>query len=231
MAEFTSKNEEELVVGLYDREIIKFGDFKLKSGRKSPIYYNQRPLLSQKHDGSMSYRQQRRITAMALQGYAQKIETLFKDETDHVYGIPQAATALGALVAFRTGKSYLWGRVGKKDYGKHEGIEGFYEPGETVVQVDDVVTGADSKIESEDNLKKAELTTLGFVVMLDREEGGKETLEQYEHPPLVAVTSLSRVVPILLGNARIGNQEVESLQTYHAGLVADGHISTFSFNG
>lgn len=228
MSQFLKSHEEEMVVGLYDRGIIKFGNFKLKSGRKSPIYYNQRPLMSLEYGAEMALDNQRKVAKLAIHGYAAKIEE-FKPKFNHLYGIPQAATAIGSNIAYEAGSSYLWGRVGKKDYGKHEGVEGSFIPGEKVVQIDDVVTNADSKLESAANLQEAGLETIGFVVMFDREEGGSQAVEEAGYS-LSAVTGLSRAVSILAENNRIDNQAIESLHKYHAGLRAEGVATTFSYS-
>ncbi len=220
--------KEELVLELYEREIIKFGEFTLKSGRKSPVYYNQRPLLSiNRRDVMMTPARQRKLASLAVESYAEQINP---DYAHTLYGIPQAATAIGALVARETDNSYLWGRVGKKDYGKHEGIEGDFRSGERVVQLDDVVTNADSKIESAENLAQAGLVTAGFVVMLDRQEGGKEALARAGHS-MKSVLTMSEVAFILDVDNVIGSREVEGLQAYHEELRAEGVESTYSYVG
>lgn len=219
---------EELAVGLFDREILRFGEFKLKSGRQSPIYYNQRPILSVDHSLEISPDRQKRIAGLAITGYARIIEQA--SPHDHLYGIPQAGTAIGALVAGQAGDSYLWGRVGKKEYGKHEAVEGNISEGETVLQLDDVVTNADSKIESAKILSEAGLETVGFVVMLDREEGGAQALEKAEHS-FASYFRLSTLVPYLVENNRIGSTELDALQSYHEGLKDEGIMSTYQHNG
>jgi uridine monophosphate synthetase len=226
MSEFSkSGREEELVLALHDREIIKFGEFTLKSGRKSPIYYNQRPLLSRLESKDQSSHS--RDINLAVMGYVDRIFQFGDEDYEHLYGIPQAATALGALVASRTADSYLWGRVGKKDYGKHEVIEGFYEEGDKVLQIDDVITNADSKLESAASLKEAGLDTVGFVVMFDREEGGRQVVEEAGYS-FSSVTTISRTVSILKEHMRVGWLELELLDAYHEGLKAEGINSTYS---
>jgi orotate phosphoribosyltransferase len=224
MAEFPDKKEE-LVLGLYEREIIKFGEFTLKSGRKSPIYYNQRPLLSVDRNLQMIPARQKKVAQLAVQGYAYHSEG-----HDTLYGIPQAATAIGALVAHEIGASYIWGRVGKKEYGKHEAVEGDFQNGDLVLQLDDVVTDAGSKIDSAANLTEAGLRTDGFVVMLDRQEGGKQALAEAGHS-MHSVITMSEVALILNENNVIGAQEIEDLQAYHEDLRDEGIHSSFNYNG
>lgn len=230
MTEISPDKKEELVKGLFEREIIKFGGFTLKSGRKSPVYYNQRPLLSVDHKLSMIPGRQTGLASLAIEGYADSVEAMRERGEVLLYGIPQAATAVGALVAQRTGASYLWGRVGKKDYGKHEAIEGDFLPGHSVIQIDDVVTNADSKIESAANLKAAGLDTAGFIVMLDRQEGGKEVLARAGHN-MESVLTMSDVALVLNENALITDPQLEDLWGYHEGLRAQGIESTYFYRG
>ncbi len=227
-AELSPDKKEELVVGLSKRGIIKFGESTLKSGRKSPIYYNQRPLLSVDHNLGMTPSQQRELASLAVKSYADKVRTLQGKGDTQLYGIPQAATAIGAVVARETDASYLWGRVGKKDYGKHEAIERSFLPESSVIQIDDVVTNADSKIVSAANLAEAGLETSGFVVMLDRQEGGEGALALAGHT-MESVLTMSDVALILDDNRIIGSRELDALVEYHEDLRAEGVGSTYSY--
>jgi orotate phosphoribosyltransferase len=228
-----SYDPERLVVGLYDRQLLQFGDFSwtLKSKRKSPIYYNQRPITSVDYNLDMSPNDQRVLVQDAVNAYAQRVQ---RSSVEHLYGIPQATTHLIGMVGLATGRSTLWGRVGGKDYGAHASIEGTYYEGQRVLQLDDVVTNADSKIESAHSLDKAGLQTLGFVVMLDRQEGdekatGMETVRQAGYE-IEAIVVLSQAVEILKQNGKIGGQEIGWVQRYHEGLRADGIATSFSLD-
>lgn len=217
---FEQAHLEELTVGLYDRGVLMFGDFVLKSGRKSPLYYNQRKIASFSRNSRLTINDQRRVRDLAVSGYSAVIDELGA-EYDHLYGIPQALTSLGAMVAQARGDSILWGRVGEKSYGAHVPIEGDFAEGDSVVSLDDVITNAASKIETAESLGKAMLMTRGFVVMFDREEGGAQKLEETGHD-LVAVTGLGATMEILRDAGRIGAQELELVAQYQEGLRASG---------
>ncbi len=215
---------EELVVGLYDRGAIRFSNFEwvLKSGRKSPLFVNQRPITSFKHGVDLSIDHQKRIRDLAVDAYSGGIDALDKPY-EHLYGIPQGLTPLAAMVAERRGDSILWGRVGDKSYGIHSQLEGDYVDGQFVVPLDDVVTTAKSKFEAADALGEASLMTAGFVVMFDREEGGAEGVRDAGHD-LVAVTGLAGSMAILGDAGRIGQQEFDWIAKYHQDLRAEGQL-------
>lgn len=218
-----SRHLEEMVVGFYDREVLKFSnfEFELKSGRKSPIYYNQRKITSFSPHSDLDRQAQRRIRELAVNAYAQAADEAV--EYDHLFGIPQAMTALGGAVAEKSGESLLWGRVGKKAYGVSGDIEGDFAPGQNVVALDDVITTAASKLETAQLLQQNDLTPTAFVVMFDREEGGAEALRTAGQE-LIVITGLARAMEILQANGRIGSQEQDWMGQYHAGLRESGEM-------
>lgn len=207
------EQQEKLAIGLYDRGALQFSNFEwtLKSGRKSPIYYNQRPLASIDYKNEdLSVIEQFQLRKLAVDSYVDTIGKLvgYGDQNDHLYGIPQAMTALGAMVAYERGDSILWGRVGSKDYGAHAKIEGNFYEGETVVCLDDVVTTAASKLETAEALTEAKLIPKGFVVMFDREEGGVEAVQKAGYE-IISILGLAKTMEYLKDAGRIGNREFE----------------------
>ncbi len=211
---------EEMVTGFYDREVLAFSDFEweLKSGRKSPIYYNQRKITSFNSELEMNRLKQRRIRDLAVRAYAETVDVL--PDFEHIFGIPQAMTALGGAVMQLSGESMLWGRVGEKSYGVSGAIEGDFVAGQSVVALDDVITTAASKLETAELLDSKGLRPTAFVVMFDREEGGAESLQD-EGYDLVAITGLAQAMDILRSNGRIGSQETDWISQYHEDLKYD----------
>lgn len=214
------KHLEEMVVGFYDRDVLAFSDFEwtLKSGRKSPIYYNQRKITSFNAKLEMDRVSQRRVRDLAVSAYAETVDLL--PDFDHIFGIPQAMTALGGAVMQLSGESMLWGRIGEKDYGISDAIEGDFTVGQSVVALDDVITTAASKIETAELLDSKGLKASAFVVMFDREEGGAESLRNNGYE-LVAITGLAQAMDILRSNGRIGARETDWVSQYHEELMND----------
>lgn len=218
---------------MFDRGLLGFPQdgITLKSGRLSPYYYNDRPSLSFSSEldrnGQMSLAEQRDFRKALAVGYAAKLLGL-SVHVDHVFGKAQAATAPAAVGAYEAGLSYLWERVEEPDksYGIKQKIEGSYEPGEQVALADDVVTDGKSKDEAAQVLREVGLEPVAVTIKFDREEGGMQALDQYGFEAN-AVTGLTRAVPILRQNGRIGQREVENLIAYHEALKADGGLSTF----
>ncbi|MBI2591939.1 hypothetical protein HYW36_00460 [Candidatus Saccharibacteria bacterium] len=232
-AEKFSFDEEKVVVGMYDREIFVFppGGIKLKSGRISPYYHNQRGMLSlsKKLDanGAMPFARQLDFRRESALGYATRFDEI-QARYDHVFGKAQSATPHLAIAAFVAGKSYLWERVPEgKDYGIKKRVEGDYEYGDFVHLGDDNVTDGQSKIEGAAVLYEAGLQPVSITVMFDRQEGAQARLSSLGFE-MNAVTTLSRAVPILRANRKITNEHIESLLAYHEDLISKGAASTFS---
>jgi len=227
-------DEEKYVIGMFDRGTLGFpeGGLTLKSGRISPYYHNQRPILSHNRGleaaGVMTVEQQRDYIRNTARGYAQRFFEI-KVPFDHVFGKAQSATAPMAVAAYEAGMSYLWERVPeekKKGYGAHKPLEGDFEYGDYVHLGDDNTTDGQSKIDGAGVLYRVGLQPVSLTVGFDREEGARERLEQLGLE-MNSVTSLSRAVPILRDAKRITEQHVEAIVRYHGDLQSSGVTTTF----
>jgi uridine monophosphate synthetase len=141
----------------------KFGHFTLKSGKVSPIYLDLRRLVS---------------FPDALRTVASAVNQLLRHlEFDHIAAIPYAALPIGTAVSLLSGRSLIYPRREVKDYGTKADIEGVYQPGETAVLLDDLATTGETKFETVNRLRAAGLVVKDIVVVIDREQGAKQTIE------------------------------------------------------
>jgi orotate phosphoribosyltransferase len=217
MAEF--EHLEELVIGLQKRGAIGFAASEeefitLKSGRRSPHYVNLRGMMSFARNHDMDRQEQRRIRDLMIKGYAFVLDNVPHD-FDHIAGIPQAVTHVAGAVAQHCGESDLNIRVkqDEKGYGKHKPVEGDIEQGEVVVALDDVVTDGKSKDEVVEPLDLTGLVLKDYVVMVDRQEGGRASVEASGRT-LTAIVGMVAVTDILESNGLITPQQVEWSDVY-----------------
>ncbi len=145
-----------IIEGFYMTDIIKFGNFTLKDGSKSPYYIDLRLLISH---------------PWLLQLVCAELQDLINDsqlQYDHIAGVPLAGIPIATLVSSGLDISGLLIRKEAKAYGCKKTIEGLYIPGETVLLIDDVVTSATSKRETIAVLNEHELVCNDIVVVVDR---------------------------------------------------------------
>ena len=163
--------QEALADSLFEIGAIKFGAFRLKLHERnpevplSPYYVDLRVL--PRHPGVML------DAALVYAQVAQKA-----DHYDVIMGIPEVGNPLATAFSLETGTPQIYLRKEEKI---GHGIAGnFMTPvnqGETVLLLDDLVTQADSKLEAINTLESSGLTVRDVVVLIDREQGGAEQLE------------------------------------------------------
>lgn len=144
----------ELATLLVRTGALRFGEFTLKSGASSPFYFDLRRLSGD---------------AAALAWIGRAFADLLRPlRYDRIAALPYAALPLGTAAALAAGKPLVYPRKETKDYGTKAVVEGPFEPGETVVMLDDLITSGLSKTEALDKLRAAGLLVRDVVVVLDR---------------------------------------------------------------
>lgn len=88
-----------------------------------------------------------------------------------VADVPTAATPIVTMLSEITDRPMITPRE-PKDHGSQATIDGVFKMGQTVLTVDDLITGADSKLNAVKILRDANLIVTDVAVLLDREQGG-----------------------------------------------------------
>ena len=191
---------------LLESNALKFGDFTLKSGRKSPYFINAGAF----DDG-------KKIAALGA-FYAEKISQAIVHNTiprniDTVFGpaykgIPLAVvTAIAYHELYGKEVKYCCDRKEAKDHGADKGNLLGYEPqdGDRVVMVEDVTTSGKSIDETYPKVKAAAHVEIkGLIVSLNRMEVGKggvttaqKEIEAKYGFPVASIVSMAEVVETL----------------------------------
>lgn len=155
--------DSELAQALREAALLE-GDFTLRSGRKSK-YYLDKYLFETQPD--------------LLRALAVRLARFVTPEVDRIAGAELGAIALAAATSLHTGKPFVIVRNAKKaDYGTGKLIEGKLATGERVLLVEDVCTSGGQAVEACRTIEGAGGTVTGIVVTIDRQEGGREAIEQ-----------------------------------------------------
>jgi len=158
---------------------IKFGTFKLTSGRISPYYIDLRIVPSFPE-------------AFQRVGdiYVKLIETeLGTRNFERIAGIPTAGMPFASLVAYLMKKPFLYIRPKAKMHGRERRIEGIIMPGDRVLLVDDLITTGLSLRKAAKAIRAEGGVVSDASVLLDREEGGKERLKKDNVTPHCLLTA------------------------------------------
>jgi uridine monophosphate synthetase len=179
---------ESLVLTLHDIGAVRFGRFQLHSGRTSPIYIDLRLLAS--------FPDALRETAAA---YRHQLKTL---TFDRIAATPLAGLPIGTAIALDMDLPLIYPRKTVKGYGTSKLIEGKWEIGQTAVMVDDLITSGDSLLKGITFLKAAGLRVNEAVVLIDRQQGGREALKEQGYR-LHSLMTISQLLAVLESKERI----------------------------
>lgn len=153
-----------LADGLLEAGCIKFGEFTLKSGLISPIYIDLRQVIS--------------YPALLKQIGNAYLPLIHSLRFDRLAGLPYAAIPIATAVSLAGNYPMIYPRKEIKTYGTKAEIEGEFHPGETALIIDDLATTGGSKFEAIEKLTGAGLIVSDVVVLVDRQSGAREALEQ-----------------------------------------------------
>ena len=137
------------------------GDFTLRSGRKSKYYLDK-------------YRFETQPDILLELG--KMIASRIPAEAQRIAGPELGAVPLAASASMQCGKPCIFVRNQKKEYGSAQQLEGVYNAGENIVLIEDIVTSGGQVIEAAKTLKDVGLNLLKVIVVIDREEGGREAI-------------------------------------------------------
>ena len=193
--------DETTAKGLSDAQVMKFGLFTLASGRKTPVYVDIRVLPSSVEAFDSV------TTALAS-----KVKEL---KVDVVAGCETAGIPIAAAIALKAKLPMIYVRKRPKGYGTGSMIEGVLEKGQKVVLIDDMITDGRSKISFVEGIRKDGGEVADVLVILDREQGGTETLAEHALT-LHSLIVLKDLLEYLKSNELVDAENYEITKKYLA---------------
>ncbi len=138
------------------------GQFTLRSGRKSNYYLDKYRFETQ---------------ADVLLELGKMLAEHVTVDVHRIAGPELGAVPLAAAAAMASGKPAIFVRNQKKEYGSNKQIEGVYNPGETVLLVEDIMTTGGQVVEAAKTLENVGLKVKKIVGIIDRLEGARANIE------------------------------------------------------
>ena len=216
--------KEEFIRFMVESDVLKFGDFTLKSGRKSPFFMNAGAYVT----GS----QLKKLGEY----YARAIHETYGDDFDVLFGpaykgIPiSVVTAVAYSDLYGREIRYCSDRKEVKDHGADKGglLGSPLKDGDRVIMIEDVTTSGKSMEETVPKVRAAaDVTIVGLMVSLDRGEKGLESdrsalvevSEKYGFPAH-AIVSMAEVTEALYnrevaGRVLIDDEMKASIDAYY----------------
>jgi orotate phosphoribosyltransferase len=191
--------EDELPKILIHTGALKFGVFTLSGGKLSPYYLDLRIV--------PSFPDAFRASIEHLVKAAKNIPSVNK-----IGGIPTGGLPWASVLAFSLSRPLVYVRKEVKHYGREKMVEGMLTPGERVLLVDDVITTGHNILAALQTLRAEGGVVEEALVLVDREEGGKEHLKK-EGVTLYSVTRISELAQRLLDMDAITRSQFEELTT------------------
>ncbi len=191
--------KEQLIDSLTAIGAVKFGEFKLKSGIISPVYLDLRIIIS--------YPEILNRIATELLALTQKLHF------DRIAGIPYTALPIATAFSLVSGHPMIYSRKERKAYGTGQMIEGVWNTGDQVLIIDDLITNGDSKLEIFELFLAAGLKVKDVIVLIDREQGGREKLQK-EGYDLHSAISIFEILKRMKHLKQIGEMQYNKIYEF-----------------
>ncbi|HEX2977344.1 MAG TPA: orotate phosphoribosyltransferase [Bacteroidales bacterium] len=176
--------------------------FTWASGWKSPIYCDNRKTLSFPE-----------IRSYIRDSFAKMVKELYP-EAELIAGVATGAIAHGALAADKLGLPFIYVRSGAKEHGLGNQIEGYFEPGQKVVVIEDLISTGGSSLNAVKALREAGCEVLGMTAIFTYEFRKASDAFAAENCRLDTLSSYSALIEAALGTGYIGQSEVETLKKW-----------------
>ena len=191
----------EFTIFLFKNEIIKFGDFTLASGKKSPYYVDLRLVAS--------FPQEFRKMVKHLEKMI--VESVGLDKFDSFVSVPTGGLVIASALSLETVKPLIYVRSKPKDYGTSKSIEGKIFDGMKVLMIDDVATTGGSVINAIQSLRDSKITVNEVFVIVNRLEGANEALEEL-NIKTHSVLDILQITEILVNEKLIEKEILEKVK-------------------
>lgn len=199
---------------LIKNNAIKFGDYILTSGKRSPYYIDLRQTISSPITMDWIANSLTRII----------INEIGREKIDRILGVPTAGIPFATVVSQKLGLPLIYYRQARKEHGVRKKVEGILERNDRVLVVDDLITTGESVIEAAEVVRDQGGVVNELVVLLDREQGGQERLRAHRIEPHI-LFKISDAMNWLHSVGLIGHEIYETIKRYIEEESGGGQVS------
>jgi orotate phosphoribosyltransferase len=208
MAEkITTTNERAVAEKLLQAQAIRLSPkqpFTWSSGWKSPIYCDNRKVLG------FPYIRDFIKSEMCNVIFAQFPEAAL------LAGVATAGIAWGAMAADQLKLPYVYVRSKPKDHGLGQQIEGYYQPDQPVVVIEDLISTANSSLQVIDVLRKEGLEVLGLVSIFNYGFDTARLALEKAGVPYVSLSNYATLIPLAAEKGLVSPADQETLLHWSA---------------
>ena len=191
----------EFATFLFEKKIIRFGDFTLASGNKSPYYIDLRLVPSYPHE----YRKM-------IKGLQNLIAEDIGFENFHsLVSVPTGGLMVAASLATEIVKPLIYVRKQAKEHGTSKAVEGVTCHDMKLLMIEDVVTSGGSVINAIKSIKEEKMVIKDAYAIIDRMEGATHAL-QAEDVKLHSLLTINDITQILFEQKLISEDILKQVQ-------------------
>jgi len=202
--EQTAKETADLLLQINAIKLQPNNPFTWASGWKSPIYCDNRIVLS--------YPPIRNYVRSTM---AKHIENTF-GKPDVIAGVATGAIGIGVLVAEYLGLPFIYVRPDAKEHGRKNQIEGSIEAGQTVVVIEDLISTGKSSLNAVKVLRDAQVNIKGMVAIFSYGFNTASTNFEDEKVTLYTLSNYENLLDQALKTKYITAKEKEILTKWSA---------------
>ena len=178
--------------------------FTWASGWKSPIYCDNRKTLSFPE-----------VRSYIRNSFATVISGLYP-QAELIAGVATGAISHGALAADQLGLPFIYVRSGAKEHGLGNQIEGYYEKGQKVVVIEDLISTGGSSLSAVRALREAGCEVLGMVAIFTYEFRKAEAGFEEEKCSLKTLCNYSTLIETAVKTGYVTEADVETLKNWRS---------------
>ncbi|XP_014206508.1 uridine 5'-monophosphate synthase [Copidosoma floridanum] len=189
----------ELAIELYNVGAIRTGSFITKVGLETPIYIDLRVIIS--------------YPQLLLRLSKSLWSLVDNKDFSHVCGVPYTALPIATVISTESNVPMIIRRKEAKSYGTKKMIEGIFKTGDTPIIIEDIITSGSSIIETVKDLQNEGLNVTTALVIVDREQGGRDNLEK-AGITVKTLFTITQLLGYLFESSKLSEESFKEIKDY-----------------